>query len=210
MECTPRARSTPSPHTRITRGRLHLVGCGRVEPTLPTYPWPQVNPAGPDGSLDQLRLQALGVAVAIAWSGAGTWLVMAAIESPLVTRLRSWTGSTARSTQRVRTSTSPPLSSTQRPPPTSCLKGPILRWPQRSPRRRWCDSRSVLGGARSIRLTRSAERPVSAVRLCAVVCSLCVQSTEVVKLSLLKKKPASSTFPLPRRQSPCAGSRTVA
>jgi len=44
---------------------------------------PQVNPAGPDGSLDQLRLQALGVAVAIAWSGAGTWLVMAAIERTL-------------------------------------------------------------------------------------------------------------------------------
>ncbi|EOD37654.1 hypothetical protein EMIHUDRAFT_225229 [Emiliania huxleyi CCMP1516] len=41
---------------------------------LGVYASSEVNPAGPDGSLDQLRLQALGVAVAIAWSGAGTWL----------------------------------------------------------------------------------------------------------------------------------------
>ncbi|EOD21151.1 putative ammonium transporter [Emiliania huxleyi CCMP1516] len=50
---------------------------------LGVYASSEVNPAGPDGSLDQLRLQALGVAVAIAWSGAGTWLVMAAIERTL-------------------------------------------------------------------------------------------------------------------------------
>ena len=46
-----------------------------------------VNADGPEGGVAQLVVQAIGVGVAAAWSGAGTWLVMSATECVMATRI---------------------------------------------------------------------------------------------------------------------------
>ena len=54
---------------------------------LGLYASSAVNPGGPDGSVAQLLTQAIGVAVAAAWSASGTYLVMAVTECLVATRI---------------------------------------------------------------------------------------------------------------------------
>ena len=56
---------------------------------LGIYASSEVNPDGPDASLSLLGIQAIGVAVAIVWSGLGTWLVMSGLEMIMHTRAHS-------------------------------------------------------------------------------------------------------------------------
>ena len=54
---------------------------------LGVYATPSVNPSGPDGSARQALIQVVGVLVAVAWSAAGTLLVMLTSERLVSTRI---------------------------------------------------------------------------------------------------------------------------